>query len=282
MSSLSNNHRHIALVIGSGSVRCAAAIGAYQVLQREKIPIDLVVGCSGGAMYASLIALGYDSERIQTMTLELWTGDVMAGYASNLKAAMAGEVEFNEHSGLVDDKVLNERLHKAFDGLTFEQSPVPLHLVATDIRNGEEVVLSQGNIFDAVRASIAIPLIFPPHEVNGRLLIDGAASDPLPVDVAIKEGADTILAMGFDLPYRARLRSLNAVQNQLNSVYMNNILHASFAFHNLAHHAELIPLLPEIEQKVANFDTHSFPIIIQSGVKVMEEQLPYLIRLMDE
>ena len=65
--------------------------------------------------------------------------------------------------------------------------------------HGEKVALSEGSLFDAIRASLAIPIIFPPWEVDGRLLIDGAVSDPLPIDVAIQDGADIIIAMGFPL-----------------------------------------------------------------------------------
>jgi NTE family protein len=152
--------------------------------------------------------------------------------------------------------------------------------VATDLNSGEAVVLSDGRIMDAIRASIAIPMIFPPHEVNGRLLTDGAVSNPLPIDVAIQEGCDIILAMGFELPYRKRMRSFNAVQTHLNSIYINNILRATYAFYNLAHHAEIIPILPDLEGLSGNFDTAKLPQIIEQGKKETERQIPYLKNLL--
>jgi NTE family protein len=271
----------LALVIGSGSVKCAAALGVWKVLQNENIKLDMVVGCSGGSLYAAAIALGYDISTSETMTLSFWTGDLMAGYASNLRAAMSGEMEFTERSGLVDDAPLMKALHQAFGERRFDQTLIPLHLVATDFRSGEKVVLSQGKLVDAIRASVAIPIVWSPWEIDGRLLTDGAAADPLPVDVAIKEGAYIILSLGFDLPHRARLRSFNAVQTHLNSIYINNLLRATYAFYNLAHHAEIIPLWPNFDRNVSTFDTQQFPYIIEQGQRAAEEQLPYLRRLLE-
>lgn len=271
----------LALVVGSGSVKCAAALGVWKVLQRENIKLDLVVGCSGGSLYAAALALGYDLAAAEEMTLSFWTGELMSGYASNLKAAMSGERDFNERSGLVDDAPLLGLLKQVFGERRFDETLVPLYLVAADFRSGEKVVLSQGRLADAIRASAAIPLIWPPWEVDGRLLTDGAVTDPLPVDVAIKEGAHIILSLGFDLPVRARLRSFNAVQSHLNTLYTNNLLRATYAFYNLAHHAEIIPLWPNFEKNISAFDTRQFPLIIEQGQRAAEEQLPYLRRVLE-
>jgi NTE family protein len=151
--------------------------------------------------------------------------------------------------------------------------------VATELRTGERTILSEGSVFDAIRASIAIPIIFPPWEVNGRLLIDGAASDPLPIDVAIQDGADIIIAMGFPLSYRNRFRSMTAVQEQLNSIYMNNILKSTYAFHNLAHHAEIFPIVPEFEDAISMFDVDKIPDVIERGEDATREQLPQIRRI---
>lgn len=277
----STSENRLALVIGSGSVKCAAALGLWKVLQREGIALDMVVGCSGGSLYATGIALGEDVEQFVENTLELWKADVMSGYASNLRAAMSREVSYTERSGLIDDELVWERLCRAYGQRTFAQAQTPLYLVATDFYTGDRVVLTQGRLVDAVRASIAIPMIFPPWEVNGSLLTDGAVSDPLPVDVAIKEGAQIILAMGFELSLRTRMRSFNAVQTHLNAIYMNNLLRAMFAFYNAVHHAEIISLWPDFGEEISSFDVDKIPYIIEMGEKTAEEHLPYLQRLLE-
>jgi NTE family protein len=270
----------LGLVIGSGSVKCAAALGLWKVLKRNDVKLDLVVGCSGGSIYATGIAFEDDVEHIEKNTIDLWTEDLVSGYASNLKAAMTGEVRFTERSGLIDADAAEARIASVYKERSIPDAKIPLHIVATDFQSGEAVVLTEGRVMDAIRASIAIPMVFPPHEVDGQLLTDGAVSNPLPVDVAIKEGCDIILAMGFELPYRKRMRSFNAVQTHLNTIYINNILRATYAFYNLAHHAEIIPVLPDFEGKIGNFDTGKMPHIIEQGEKEAELQIPYLKRLL--
>ena len=271
--------KRVTLVIGSGGIKCAAAIGLWRVLSEENIVVESVVGCSGGSLYSSFIAKSGDADAMQELSKTLWTSDIMQGYTTNLKASKDGTLRFNERSGLVDDSVLNKNLKEVYKNLTFSDLETPLKIVATDILNGEKVILSEGSVFDAIRASLAIPIIFPPWEVDGRLLTDGAVSDPLPIDVAIQDGADIIIAMGFTLDYRSRFRSITAVQEQLNSIYMNNILTSTFAFHNLAHHAEIFPIIPEFDEPLSMFDADKISDIIERGELATRKQLPHIKRL---
>ena len=276
-----NSKKRIALVIGSGGIKCAAAAGLWRVLQEEGIVVDSVVGCSGGSMYAALIENHVDLKIMEDWSRTLWTSDIMQGYTENLKASKDGTLRFNERSGLVDDSVMNKKLRDVYGDWQFADLKMPFKVVATDLLAGEKVVLSEGSVFDAIRASLAIPIIFPPWEVGGRLLIDGAASDPLPIDVAIQDGADIIIAMGFTLDYRNRFRSMTAVQEQLNSIYMNNILNSTYAFYNLAHHAEIFPIIPEFESTVSMFDVDKIPHVIERGEQAARKQLPHIKRLLE-
>jgi NTE family protein len=275
-----NTKKRISLVIGSGGVKCAAAIGLWQVLQEAGIQVDSVVGCSGGSMYGALIANDLSGEQMLEWSSLLWTKDVMQGYTESLKASKDGSLRFTERSGLVDDSFLNNNLQKVYGEWNFSDLKLPLKVVATDFLTGEKVTLSEGNVFDAIRASVAIPIIFPPWEVDGRLLIDGAASDPLPIDVAIQDGADIIIAMGFTLDFRARFRSMTAVQEHLNSIYMNNILTSTYSFYNLAHHAEIFPVIPEFDGSVSMFDVDKLPDVVERGEQAARKQLPHIKKLL--
>jgi NTE family protein len=276
------NRPRIALVIGSGSVKCAAALGLMKVLAREHIDVDMVVGCSGGSIYASLIALGWSVERATESTLKMWTRDVTAKRRTRaiLQLALPFIFKFDESFGLIDDSLINRRLHEGFEGATFAQTRIPLYVTATDLYCGEQVVLSEGSIADAVRASISIPFIFPPHPLNGRYLIDGFQSDPLPIGVAIREGADIIIAMGFESPYQERITSLMRYNFQLSSITSNNLLKTNYAFHNLAHHSEIIPILPEFKYPIKLFDTDKLPYVIEEGERAAEAQLPFIKKLL--
>ncbi len=274
----------VALVIGSGSVKCAASLGLMKVFARENIVVDLVIGCSGGSIYAAQIALGWSVGKATETTLRMWTRQVTVKRNTKaiLQLAFPRLFKFDESFGLIDDRLINRRLREGFDGATFAQTRIPLFLTATDLYNGEQVVMSDGTIAEAVRASISIPYIFPPHKMDGRFLVDGYQSDPLPIGVAIKEGADIIIALGFESPYQERITSLMRYNFQISSVTSNNLLKTNFAFHNLAHHSEIIPILPEFKQRIKLFDTDKLPYVIKEGERAAELQLPYIKKLLNK
>ena len=271
------------MVIGSGSVKCAAALGLMKVFERENIPVDMVVGCSGGAIYAALIALGWPVEKAIETTLRMWTREVTSRRSTKamLQLVLPWIFKFDETFGLIDDSLINRRLRSGYDGATFAQARIPLFVTATDLYSGEQVVMSDGSVAEAVRASMSIPYIFPPYKINGRFVIDGYQSDPLPIGVAIKEGADIIIALGFESPYQEHITSLMRYNFQISSVTSNNLLKTNFAFHNLAHHSEIIPILPEFKHRIKLFDTDKLPYVIEEGERAAEAQLPYLKGLLE-
>jgi NTE family protein len=269
----------LSVVIGSGGVLCAASLGLIKALRREGLAPGMAVGCSGGSIYAACIALGFDPSEAERLTLNLFTSDIFEGYATHLKSALTGEARFTETSSLIDDRIMLERLTAAFGDSRFEDTALPLHIVATELYSGERVVISSGRIVDAIRASTAIPMIFSPWKVGEQLLVDGAVCDPLPLDVAIQQGSDVIAAVGFEMPTRRRMNSYSAVTAHFNSIYMNNILRSTFAFYSAVHHAEIIPIIPDFEKPVGTFDTVQIPYIIAQGEKAAAEHLPYIKRL---
>ncbi len=272
----------LALVIGSGSVKCAAALGLMKVFERENIDVDMVVGCSGGAIYASLIALGWPVERATEATLRLWTKEVTAkrNPRALFQLLLPWIFKFDETFGMIDDRIIVHRLKEAFGSTTFAQTRIPLYIAATDLYSGEQVAISEGKIADAIRASMSIPYIFPPYKLNGHYFIDGYQSDPLPVGVAMREGADIIVAMGFESPYQEHITSLMRYNFQISSVTSNNLLKTNFAFHNLAHHSEIVPILPEFQHRIKLFDTDKIPEVIEEGERAAEKQLRYLKELL--
>lgn len=274
--------KRVAIVIGSGSVKCAAALGLQNVLTREGIGVDMVVGCSGGALYAALMAAGYSADEVVEMSTRMWTHDITSKRhnVSMWKAMFPKLLKFDENWGMRDDTEVLKVFQKAFGDLSFEKMKIPLYLAATDFHTGEQVILSKGSLVDAIRASVAIPFVFKPWPVDGRLLMDGFMSDPLPVGVAIKEGADIIIAMGFESPYQTRVDSPARFAFQLSSVMTNNLLKSNFAFHNIAHHSEIIPIVPVFSERIRLFDTKKIPLIVKDGERAAEEQIPYLRRLL--
>lgn len=274
--------KRIAVVIGSGSVKCAAALGLWNVLQRENIEVDMLVGCSGGSIYAALLAAGYSVDEARAMSARLWTREATSARdrMAPLRVLFPRLFAFTAEFGMRDDKVVMQNLRTGFGDAKIESTRIPLHITATDFMTGEQVIISSGNVVDAVRASIAIPFILKPWRIGDRLCVDGFVSDPLPVGAAMREGADLIIAMGFDSPMQTSITSAARFAFQLSSVMTNNLLKSNFAFHNLAHHAEVIPVIPQFAQRIRLFDTEKVPYIIEEGERAAEAQVPYLRRLL--
>lgn len=275
--------KKIALVIGAGSVKCAAALGLWKVLQEADIQFDMLVGCSGGSLYATGMALGFTLDEAIEKTKTMWNQSVTEernwhGLASAVLPQLFG---FSDDFSMVSDKPMLKRLRAVFGGKTFADTQTPLHLMATDLYTGESIAMHEGSLVDAIRASIAIPYIWSAWTWNGRRLVDGGAANPLPVDVAIREGADLILAVGFQSPFPSKIKSVSRYSFHINSLLTNNLYQANFAFHNAVHHAEIISIFPDFDHPIKLFDTDQIPYVIEQGEKAMREQLDYVKRLLE-
>lgn len=272
----------IAMVLGAGGLRCVSAFGALSVLRREGIEIDMIVACSGGAAVGYWIAAGGTDipEGIARYTEGMERSFGALSFRQALRAVFARWLGHDPRFGLMKDRVFNAYMAASLKGVRFEDLKIPLHCVAADLHRGEQVVLSSGPVLDAMRASLAIPLLLPPWEVEGRLLVDGGICNPLPVDVAMREGADIILAMGFEDPLQPAIDSGVALVRQVLAVSANHLMRAQFAFHCMAHHAEVIAVIPDFGQQVGLRDLHLIPHLVRQGELATEREMPYLRKLL--
>lgn len=164
--------RGIGLALGSGSARGLAHIGVLKVLEREGIPINAISGASIGALIAGLYAAGVPLEDLESIALKATRRTVLSFIdpIPSLKGLMLG-------------KKIQELLRSFIGSADFSELKIPVALVATDILTGEEVVFkNNGDVVDAIRASISIPVVFVPVRVGERTLVDGGVVNPVPVD----------------------------------------------------------------------------------------------------
>lgn len=284
MTSANNDHRpSVSLVIGSGSVKCAAALGVVKALTDAGIGIDRVVGCSAGALFAAIIALGYDTSTAKDITMRTWTRELTSrpnriNYLRLLAPKLFGFKADN--FGLRDDRAMMARIRSVFGDRRIEDTLIPLHITATDFATGDLVEIASGSIVDGIRASLALPLAFAPVNRGGRLLVDGYLADPLPLSVAMKHGSRVIVGVGFESPYQENIRSAGRFAFQLSAILANNLLKSRMAFHSIAHHSEMIMILPEFKQRVRLFDTAKVPYVVDEGEQATLQQLPYLRELL--
>ena len=185
---LKKPHRNtVALVLGSGSSRGWAHIGAIEALEEEGIPIDFISGCSVGSYVGAIYASG-SLQSLKDFVLRM-NGKKVFSYF---------DVVF-PRSGLLDGtKKVAELFSMHTAAERFSDLNIPVMMVATDLYRGEKVIIKSGNLLQALRATMSYPGLFAPARVKGRLLIDGALVDPVPVGVARATEADIVIAVDLN------------------------------------------------------------------------------------
>lgn len=176
--------RRVGLALGSGGARGWAHLGVLQALREKGIAVECVAGTSMGAVVGAFLAARRE-EVLRELAQDLdW---------KRLRPFF-WEVTLSR-SGLTDGRRLLEEFRKMLGLREFRELDLPFRAVATDLDTGGEVVLSSGNLLQAVRASISIPGLFSPVRVGKRLLVDGGLVNPVPVSVARAMGTQTVLAV---------------------------------------------------------------------------------------
>lgn len=187
------------MALGGGAVRGLAHIGVLEVLQKEGIPISMIAGTSMGALIGAIYARTEDATLMKNRALDLdWK-------------TLASLVDITlPRTGLIKGKRVTDFLRTIIGGnIKFADLKIPLACVATDILTYEEVVIRDGSVLEAVRASASIPAVFTLAEWNGRYLVDGGLVNPVPVSVLRKMGADFIIAVNISPDVRERSHQMS-------------------------------------------------------------------------
>ena len=270
---------HFALVLGSGGVRSIAALGMAEVLAREGIVPDLIVGCSAGAMFGALIAAGHDAAEAVRIATTLWSADITRkrrwrAIPQMLWPRLCG---FDADFALRDDRPVLARLDQAFGDVRLEDLRIPLRVTAVDVATGTLVVLKRGSVVEALRAAVALPFMFAAVKIDGRRLIDGFVADPLPVSAA--SDAHSVLALGFASPMPHRVDRPTRMLAQITSAMTNNLVEARLAA-AVAGGQRLITLMPALDRRVGLFDTAAMPYLVDAGRRATEARLPAILALL--
>jgi NTE family protein len=189
----------IALALGAGGAKGLAHIGVIEELERQGYSISAIAGSSMGALIGGIYAMG-KLPVYRDWVCKLARFDVLR------------LVDWTFRGGLIKGEKIIGTLRELIGDARIEDLPMAYTAVATDIDREREVWLTHGQLFDAIRASIAIPTVFRPHMLDGRRLVDGALLNPVPVTPLIRERADILLAVSLDGPvgHRAPQQDANA------------------------------------------------------------------------
>ncbi len=241
----------VGLVLSGGGARGFAHVGVLKALEAARVPVDLIVGTSMGAIVGGLYASGMSAEELEREILAVEWGNVFdrreprqllsqrrkeedfelspvltLGFRNGEFILPGGAVSTRSLEMLLRRYTLSTRHLATFDGL-----PTPFRAVATDMETGQPVVLDHGDLAAALRASMSVPGVFAPLELGGRLLGDGGLVNNLPVDVARRMGAEVVIAVNIATPLAGRntLGTAFGVTLQMVNILIGQNVQASIA-----------------------------------------------------
>lgn len=202
-------NKKVGLVLGSGSAKGLSHIGVIKYLEENGIKIDFIAGSSIGAMIGGAYAAGVSISEIEEIALK-----------TDLVSSVKYFIPTISKSGLITGIKVKEFINNVVGNIDIENLKIHFTATATDILTGQEVNFSSGNLVDAIRASISVPIIFEPVIHNGQVLVDGGLVNPLPVNIIQNMGADFIIAVNV-MPSLERIiasnrqndKTLQTVQN---------------------------------------------------------------------
>jgi NTE family protein len=288
----------VALVLSGGGARAIAAIGVLRVLEHNDIPTDLIVGTSMGSVIGGLYAMGYSTNQLQRLA-DTTNWDDLLSYSDeskrrdlflDQKIARDKSILVLRFEGL--EPVIpqafsaGQRLSNYLNLLTlqgiyhpdpnFDDLRIPFRAVTTDLVTGKRVVIDSGDMTEALRASMAIPLIFSSLPRDSMQLLDGGLVDNLPVDVAIAEKADIVIAVDMVSPLRPKSK-LNApweIADQITTIMMQEA-------NKLARAKADIVITPRLGDHLAS-DFTGIDSLVTAGEYSTEELIPAIKKLIDD
>ena len=200
---MSSPKKKIGLALSGGAVLGIAHVGVIKVLEENNIPIDLVAGTSAGSLAGSFLAAGISSDQMFEMVQSMTWGKISKLTIPKL--------------GLLNSKLLERFIDSVIGRIDFHELKKPFAAVTVDLTIGKQVVLRDGSVSEAVRASCAIPGVFTPVVRAKQVLVDGGVLNFLPTDVVQQMGADYIIAVKVMPSIVGKKPPENIVQVLINS-----------------------------------------------------------------
>jgi NTE family protein len=281
----------VGLAFGGGSARGIAHVGVIRWLEEHRVPIDMAAGTSMGGLVGGVFASGMDARELETFVTSLdW--DQLFGASSfahkNIRRkadarAYPSRLEFGLRGGIVPPAGLNSgeyvelllgRIAAPYFTIDdFDDLPTPFRTVAVDLLLAQPVVIRRGSLADAMRATMSLPLIFPPVDIDGQVLIDGGIMNNVPADIVKAMGADRVVAVNVgDLSDREGIdyTMFGVASNTLDAVMRASTKRALAA-------ADVVVDVPLA--KYGSLDWRRAPELIDEGYRAAEAMRDRLLPL---
>ena len=246
-SAKDNKNLKVALVLSGGGVKGYAHLGVLRVLERENIKIDYITGTSIGALIGTLYSIGYSVDEIEKFLDDINVSSFLETVTDNTNLSLEKKESLKKYSAYLSfDNELNFSFPKGLKGTgeeylilkkmlgkyeymdSFDNFPIPLRTVATNLNTGETKAFSKGDVAKVLIASMAIPSIFEPMKIDGEIYVDGLVSRNLPVEEAYDMGADIVIASDIGAPVVEKDDyNILSVMSQANTIQASNITKVS-------------------------------------------------------
>ena len=254
--------KKIGLALGAGSTKGFAHIGVLQALENHRIPIDMIAGSSMGAIIGSFYSVGTDLDMLTKFLLQV-----------NVRNYLDLQNPFSR--GLIRGERLEQLIQLFTHNKTFAETKIPFCCVAVDAVNARLDVLESGKSYPAVRASMSIPAIFEPKQLNGKTYLDGGVIERVPIKALRDRGMDAVI--GVDVGYHGGetdVAGMNAYQ--LMNYTINIMQWQQQRFRQ--EEADLL-LVPEVLYVKGHFQMDRVQDCIDEGRRVAEEAMPQIEKM---
>jgi len=211
--------KQVGLVLGGGGMRGLAHIGVLKALEEAGVRIDMLAGTSMGGVIGSLYAAGLSVAEIEATVLELTN-------SASIRRLL--DIHLNYRGFVRGERIYNLIADTIGADITFADLDLPMKMVATDIVSGCEVILDQGKVVDAVRATISIPFVFRPVDQENMTLVDGGILNNVPTDVAREMGADVVIAVDVMPDFSLNTPGKPLIEQPIDPPSLPNFLQETF------------------------------------------------------
>lgn len=302
LTCFSQQRPKIGLVLGGGGAKGAAEVGALKVIERAGLHVDYIAGTSIGAIVGSLYAAGYTATELDSMFCQQEWLSLLTDRRMDLSGEPYKQVNgvtyifgFPVHDqdapswgvlrgGSVEQAV--DSMLSLRNGVEFETLKIPFRCVAAELKTAQEVVLKDGAVPQAVRASMAIPGLFKAVVINGQPLIDGGMMNNLPVDVVRDMGADIVIAIDLQQArHKTREKSSSPLVDLAGMIGLGGVADWVLSRPDIRKYNDNIkaadvyvnPPLPDYE--ASSFGNASMRRMIDIGEETMQKQWDKLIEI---
>ena len=288
-----NDSPKIGLVLSGGGSKGFAHVPILKALDSLNIPIDFIAGTSFGAIAGAMYALGYSGNEIDNMALETDWYEVQNDeperkFLPYFRKKDTGKYQLNfgldgvkpvAPTGLIHGQKIILELSKwtreyeqVYD---FDKFPIPFRCNAFDIISGKEVIIKEGSLANALRASLSIPTIFAPVEWGDALLVDGGVVNNLPVDIAKEMGADIVLAIDVSSPAQTKVN----INNIYDIIFQSITVHGNEKWFKSIEDADFV-IKPKIENvSFTDYRKRTIKYLFQCGEEAVKSNWEIFLKL---